>query len=599
MFQQLCVALKLLGVSRYTWRSFKVMKSVERLAEDERKEKEEKESLEKKEKKNSKQTEEDVEKEIIRRYRIQKWKEKELKKVSQYWIVYAAVSMWDGYADQFARYVPFYFTLKFIMLIFLFFPQLHGPEVIYKELVFPYISNKNFQHVVDTILLAMWDYTNDATDFVVSGPGKFAVATKDAVLDSYQSASESLTTYSDNTKAYLTETNEKVYNSLSKANQDIVDSFNRTIAATVAVPVSVWNSMVAFPAAVGNYVSSSTQAVKDNITSNVETAHNSVISRAQAVDETVNSTFESIGHSINSRIEATDNAIRGTWPVSYFYPDSNQETNDVIQDVENEDEVILPVINKPKKKKNRKKRAKNLLAKLGGVEDPYAFERYERQKARVAAAEKEQLEAAAAALAAATVALAAEQEAEKAPEPEQSLLRNAFERFKYIGGYFNDSDDAKQTTDKIQEDSCTDATNDEPVASKKNVRRRSILRGSLKRNSAKRSSIKRENKDKENLDGDGKQRNDKPVVSKKKAKRRSILRRSVKRNSRNLENDEQTEPEPVTTLTEAENEASKQQEQEKEKGFLERYFYFGSENQKETDANANSGWFDNINIFGP
>jgi len=57
-----------------------------------------------------------------------------------YWVVYAFFDVLETFVDLFEEWIPYYFFLKFFFLIWLFAPMTMGADVIYKNIVRPFLK---------------------------------------------------------------------------------------------------------------------------------------------------------------------------------------------------------------------------------------------------------------------------------------------------------------------------------------------------------------------------------------------------------------------------------------------------------------------------
>jgi receptor expression-enhancing protein 5/6 len=61
-----------------------------------------------------------------------------------YWVIFALFSVTDQFAGFILHFIPFYYVLKVVTLIWLFHPAFHGATYVYGELIHPYVEHLNW-----------------------------------------------------------------------------------------------------------------------------------------------------------------------------------------------------------------------------------------------------------------------------------------------------------------------------------------------------------------------------------------------------------------------------------------------------------------------
>ena len=79
------------------------------------------------------------------------------KKWLTYWLVFAFISFIDNFAQFILVYIPFYFILKLIFLLYLFLPITEGAEAIYERYLLPFY--KKYEGHLDEIAKKYHDST--------------------------------------------------------------------------------------------------------------------------------------------------------------------------------------------------------------------------------------------------------------------------------------------------------------------------------------------------------------------------------------------------------------------------------------------------------
>jgi Protein involved in membrane traffic len=67
-----------------------------------------------------------------------------------YWVVFAAYNFADRFIDYLFFWVPFYFVIKLLVLVYMFFPQTRGAEKVYKIFIGPFF--RQYQSSIDEAL---------------------------------------------------------------------------------------------------------------------------------------------------------------------------------------------------------------------------------------------------------------------------------------------------------------------------------------------------------------------------------------------------------------------------------------------------------------
>lgn len=81
------------------------------------------------------------------------------KKWLTYWVVFGSFTIVDMFSGFIVKFVPFYFVLKIIFLIWLFMPNSHGATLVYHLLVIRVF--KSFENDIDSAADKVKEYTNE------------------------------------------------------------------------------------------------------------------------------------------------------------------------------------------------------------------------------------------------------------------------------------------------------------------------------------------------------------------------------------------------------------------------------------------------------
>eukprot|EP00924_Labyrinthula_sp_SR-Ha-C_P014386 snap_masked-scaffold_20-processed-gene-4.26-mRNA-1 protein AED:1.00 eAED:1.00 QI:0/-1/0/0/-1/1/1/0/266 len=103
----------------------------------------------------------------LKELKIRVWKQSELQFLGQYFVVNALFSTTEWF-EIVLGYIPFYYSFKFLVLLYLFFPQLKGSEIIYFEFVLPQMEDENIELFVDRYLEGMNYFGNIIISALVS-----------------------------------------------------------------------------------------------------------------------------------------------------------------------------------------------------------------------------------------------------------------------------------------------------------------------------------------------------------------------------------------------------------------------------------------------
>ena len=76
-----------------------------------------------------------------------------------YWVVFASFTIVDMFSAFIVKFVPFYFLMKIIFLIWLFMPNSHGATLVYHLLVVRVF--KSFESDIDNAADKVKEYTNE------------------------------------------------------------------------------------------------------------------------------------------------------------------------------------------------------------------------------------------------------------------------------------------------------------------------------------------------------------------------------------------------------------------------------------------------------
>lgn len=76
-----------------------------------------------------------------------------------YWVCFATFNIIDTFSGFILRFIPFYFILKIIFLIWLFMPNSHGATLVYQLLVVRLF--KSFENDIDNATKSVKNYTNE------------------------------------------------------------------------------------------------------------------------------------------------------------------------------------------------------------------------------------------------------------------------------------------------------------------------------------------------------------------------------------------------------------------------------------------------------
>jgi receptor expression-enhancing protein 5/6 len=86
-----------------------------------------------------------------------------------YWVVFAAFTVFDGFAGALLQYIPFYFFIKIVFLIWCFLPNTRGASIIYNKFLVICFKryekdldnlNDNLTHNVNNFYNSNSNYTN-------------------------------------------------------------------------------------------------------------------------------------------------------------------------------------------------------------------------------------------------------------------------------------------------------------------------------------------------------------------------------------------------------------------------------------------------------
>mmetsp|Transcript_9701 Transcript_9701/g.31082 ORF Transcript_9701/g.31082 Transcript_9701/m.31082 type:complete len:182 (+) Transcript_9701:199-744(+) len=71
-----------------------------------------------------------------------------------YWVVYAIFNIVETFADVILFWFPFYYSLKFGFLIWLFLPSIRGAQYLYNTIILPFftVQEKRFNDAVQDII---------------------------------------------------------------------------------------------------------------------------------------------------------------------------------------------------------------------------------------------------------------------------------------------------------------------------------------------------------------------------------------------------------------------------------------------------------------
>ncbi|MFS7937576.1 hypothetical protein Hanom_Chr05g00429281 [Helianthus anomalus] len=58
----------------------------------------------------------------------------------QYWIIIAAMTVWDPFGDAFIGWFPMYSEVKLVICVYLWYPKTQGTKYIYNSFLKPYLS---------------------------------------------------------------------------------------------------------------------------------------------------------------------------------------------------------------------------------------------------------------------------------------------------------------------------------------------------------------------------------------------------------------------------------------------------------------------------
>lgn len=105
------------------------------------------------------------EKQQIIKLKYRMWKQSELQLLAQYFLV---ITLFSGFelAEVVLQWVPFYYTAKFALLGYLFFPHLKGGEIIYFDFILPNMENDLIEQEIDASLLLLYNASNVAIELV-------------------------------------------------------------------------------------------------------------------------------------------------------------------------------------------------------------------------------------------------------------------------------------------------------------------------------------------------------------------------------------------------------------------------------------------------
>ena len=104
---------------------------------------------------------------------IEKHLDKQYKQWLSYWMIFGFIKVWDDNTDILHQWIPFYYLLKLVFVIWLFYPRFHGAEKIYERAIKPVFDK--YESSLDALVEKVWVSVDTASAQVRSAAEKGGV----------------------------------------------------------------------------------------------------------------------------------------------------------------------------------------------------------------------------------------------------------------------------------------------------------------------------------------------------------------------------------------------------------------------------------------
>mmetsp|Transcript_6597 Transcript_6597/g.7557 ORF Transcript_6597/g.7557 Transcript_6597/m.7557 type:complete len:348 (+) Transcript_6597:361-1404(+) len=150
----LCTCVSLYGMLKYSWHSFKILKTSCNSTPVARESAKVSESfcvLDGENIVSDGEIENESEETRLIKFLEESKRRDKMKSVLHFWVVFAFITMYEYYIEIFVFWIPFYYTLKFAFLLWIMSPQTNGASTVFKNVLEPRLLRH--QYFIDNILL--------------------------------------------------------------------------------------------------------------------------------------------------------------------------------------------------------------------------------------------------------------------------------------------------------------------------------------------------------------------------------------------------------------------------------------------------------------